>query len=117
MEEDEWRHARATSVATPGGLQTQGEPLAAGGTGLTARIWHGQTLEALADDYTRYLDEEGVRVIARIPGNRGVQMLRMVGDGIADFLAFLIGIPSRPSSYSRATTMNRSAICPTIPNT
>ncbi|MBV9701756.1 MAG: hypothetical protein JO163_03425, partial [Methylobacteriaceae bacterium] len=40
----------------------------------------------MADDYARYLDEEGVRAIARIPGNRGVQMLRTVRDGIADFL-------------------------------
>lgn len=40
----------------------------------------------MADDYTKYLYEEGVRAIARIPGNRGVQMLRTIRDGIADFL-------------------------------
>jgi heme-degrading monooxygenase HmoA len=39
----------------------------------------------MVDDYTRYLYEEGVRTIARIPGNCGVQMLRKVRDDIADF--------------------------------
>jgi len=52
---------------------------------LIARIWHGQTLASKAEDYTKYLYEAGVRKIAAIPGNRGVQMLRMVGDGVADF--------------------------------
>lgn len=56
-----------------------------GATGLIARIWRGQTLAALADEYTKYLCEEGVRAIARIPGNRGVQMLRSVRNEVADF--------------------------------
>lgn len=70
----------------PGEIQTRAQLLAAGGAGSIARIWHGQTLATTADEYARYLDEEGVRAIARIPGNRGVQMLRSVRDRIADFL-------------------------------
>ena len=54
-------------------------------TSLIARIWHGRTLAARADEYSKYLYEEGVRPITAIPGNRGVQMLRMVGDDVADF--------------------------------
>ena len=54
-------------------------------TELIARIWRGQTLATMADEYTKYLYEEGVCTIAKIPGNRGVQMLRMVDDAIADF--------------------------------
>lgn len=72
--------------SSPGELQTKAQLLAVGGTGLIARIWHGQTLATVADEYAKYLDQEGVRAIARIPGNRGVQMLRTVRDGIADFL-------------------------------
>jgi heme-degrading monooxygenase HmoA len=56
-----------------------------GATGLIARIWRGQTLATKAADYSKYLYEEGVRAIARIPGNRGVQMLRSVGADFADF--------------------------------
>lgn len=61
------------------------EMLPGAATGLIARIWCGQTSAAVADEYTRYLYEEGVRAIARIPGNRGVQMLRSVGKKVADF--------------------------------
>jgi heme-degrading monooxygenase HmoA len=52
---------------------------------LIARIWRGQTLAIRADDYAKYLYDEGVCAIARIPGNRGVQMLRKVDGDIADF--------------------------------
>ena len=64
-----------------------GRPEAAtvGAAGLIARIWRGQTLAAKADDYTKYLSEKGVRAIANIPGNRGVQLLNMVRDDVADF--------------------------------
>jgi heme-degrading monooxygenase HmoA len=59
--------------------------LPGGATTLIARIWRGQTPAAVADEYSKYLRREGVRAIARIPGNRGVQMLRSVGDEVADF--------------------------------
>ncbi|MGO8866873.1 MAG: antibiotic biosynthesis monooxygenase family protein [Alphaproteobacteria bacterium] len=52
---------------------------------LIARIWHGQTPARRADEYTRYLYEAGIRKIAAIPGNRGVQMLRVVHDDVAEF--------------------------------
>jgi heme-degrading monooxygenase HmoA len=68
-------HALAESVGIP----------VAGAARLIARIWHGQTAATMVDDYTHYLYEEGVRTIARIPGNCGVQMLRKVRDDIADF--------------------------------
>ncbi|HUN44959.1 MAG TPA: hypothetical protein VMU85_00505 [Stellaceae bacterium] len=55
------------------------------GRKLIARIWHGQTRAAIAEEYTRYLYENGVRKIAAIPNNRGTQMLRKVEGGIGDF--------------------------------
>ena len=76
-------------TSPPGDLQARAASAglsATRATGLIARIWHGQTVATMADDYTKYLYEEGVRAIARIPGNRGVQMLRTIRDGIADFL-------------------------------
>jgi heme-degrading monooxygenase HmoA len=79
--------ARETAdAAAPGAAQagTAGVSLA-GQRHLIARIWRGRTLAAEADAYTAYLHEAGVRKMAAIPGNRGVQMLRMVRDGFADF--------------------------------
>ena|SRR5579871_5551855 len=58
---------------------------AAGQTHLIARIWRGRTLAAKAETYTAYLHEAGIRKMAAIPGNRGVQMLRMVHADFADF--------------------------------
>src|SRR5205807_10173236 len=52
---------------------------------LIARIWQGRTQAARAEEYTTYLYEAGVTKIAAIPGNRGVQMVRLVRDGVAEF--------------------------------
>jgi heme-degrading monooxygenase HmoA len=52
---------------------------------LIARIWRGQTLAERAEEYTSYLDEAGVRKIAAIPGNRGVQMLRVASGAYVEF--------------------------------
>jgi heme-degrading monooxygenase HmoA len=52
---------------------------------LIARIWRGQTLPERAEEYTTYLDEAGVRKIAAIPGNRGVQMLRASSGDLVEF--------------------------------
>ena len=57
-----------------------GEALAAGTPVLAehpmvARIWHGRTPAAKADEYRQYLYEAGVKKIATLPGNRGVQMM------------------------------------------
>ena len=74
----------ARSRTTSARLPSKGRP-ASGPAMLIARIWRGRTLATRADDYTRYLYEAGVRKIAGIPGNRGVQMFRMIRDSFADF--------------------------------
>src|ERR1700721_2277260 len=42
---------------------------------MVARIWHGRTPADRADEYRQYLFEGGVKKIATLPGNRGVQMM------------------------------------------
>jgi heme-degrading monooxygenase HmoA len=42
---------------------------------MVARIWHGRTPAAKIDEYRQYLYEVGVKKIASLPGNRGVQMM------------------------------------------
>ncbi len=51
-----------------------------------ARIWQGRTRQAVADEYAAYLYEEGVKKLRSTPGNLGVQVLRRVHDGIAEFM-------------------------------
>ncbi|MCI0415826.1 antibiotic biosynthesis monooxygenase [bacterium] len=51
-----------------------------------ARMWHGQTPAAKADEYTAYLQEKGITKIQSIPGNLGVQMFRKINQDTADFL-------------------------------
>src|ERR1017187_9365376 len=43
---------------------------------LIARIWHGRTPAAKADEYATYLFEAGIKNIAAVQGNRGAQMMR-----------------------------------------
>lgn len=50
-----------------------------------ARIWQGRTTDAKADEYEKYLSEEGIKKIAETNGNLGVQMLRLSKDGITEF--------------------------------
>jgi heme-degrading monooxygenase HmoA len=57
----------------------------AGSALLIARIWRGTTLAGKAEEYTHYLCEAGVRKMAAIPGNRGIQMVRCVGAELAEF--------------------------------
>jgi heme-degrading monooxygenase HmoA len=52
---------------------------------LIARLWQGRTRASRAEEYTRYLYDMGVRKIAAIPGNRGVQLLRLVHGNVAEF--------------------------------
>jgi heme-degrading monooxygenase HmoA len=40
-----------------------------------ARIWHGRTPAARGEEYRQYLFDVGVKKIASLPGNRGVQMM------------------------------------------
>ena len=42
---------------------------------MVARIWHGRTPAAKADAYRQYLFDVGIKKIASLPGNRGVQMM------------------------------------------
>jgi heme-degrading monooxygenase HmoA len=42
---------------------------------MIARIWHGRTPADKADEYRQYLFEVGIKKIATLPGNRGVQMM------------------------------------------
>ena len=42
---------------------------------MVARMWHGRTPLDKADDYRQYLFDVGVKKIATLPGNRGVQMM------------------------------------------
>lgn len=50
-----------------------------------ARIWHGRTRAAKADEYYEYLKEAGIKKILAIEGNLGAQVfIRKDGD-IAEF--------------------------------
>jgi heme-degrading monooxygenase HmoA len=42
---------------------------------MVARIWHGRTSADKSDEYRQYLFDVGVKKIATLPGNRGVQMM------------------------------------------
>ena len=75
--------ARRDLIGLVGGLTVAGvvgEALAASVPALSdhpmiARIWHGRTAADKADEYRQYLFESGVKKIASLPGNRGVQMM------------------------------------------
>lgn len=54
--------------------------------GMIARIWRGTTDAERADEYLRYLEETGLTEYRRIPGNRGVFVLRRIAGGSAEFL-------------------------------
>jgi heme-degrading monooxygenase HmoA len=52
---------------------------------MIARSWDGDVPEARADEYHEYLLKTGVPELRRTPGNRGVYVLRRIGDGVASF--------------------------------
>lgn len=56
--------------ATPDILHTQTAKPA------IARIWHGKVSLAKADEYEKYLTENGVPKMTSTPGNLGIQVLR-----------------------------------------
>jgi heme-degrading monooxygenase HmoA len=68
---------QASSPAAP-------QPMAEG-EALVARMWHGRTPAAKAEEYTRYLNEAGIKKISAIQGNLGVQMFRRLDGDAADF--------------------------------
>lgn len=53
---------------------------------MIARIWRGRTPEHVAEAYMDYLQETGVKAFRSIEGNRGVYVLRKIGNGVAEFL-------------------------------
>lgn len=53
---------------------------------MIARLWHGMTRAAQADEYLDYLNSTGVPDYRRTPGNRGVYVLRRTEGDIAHFL-------------------------------
>jgi heme-degrading monooxygenase HmoA len=53
---------------------------------MVARIWHGRTPAGKADEYRQYLFDAGVKKIATIPGNQGVQMMMNKEADEAEFM-------------------------------
>lgn len=53
---------------------------------MVARIWHGRTLTAKADEYEKYLEASGVAKILKTQGNHGVEVLRKTDGPQTDFL-------------------------------
>lgn len=51
-----------------------------------ARIWHGRTVASKADAYEKYLNDEGVAKLKKVPGNLGVEVLRRNQGGVSDFI-------------------------------
>src|ERR1700730_12861066 len=53
---------------------------------MIARLWHGRTTADKADEYRQYLFEAGVKKIAALPGNRGVQMMASKNASEGEFM-------------------------------
>ncbi len=53
---------------------------------MIARIWHGVTMAAQADEYVEYLKQTGLPDYAATEGNRGVYLLRKIDGDQAHFL-------------------------------
>lgn len=51
-----------------------------------ARMWRGEVPLARADEYQRYLSEEGVAKLRAIPRNQGVQMFRRTAGDREEFV-------------------------------
>ncbi len=60
-------------------------PRAAASAPAIARVWHGRTPNAKADDYARYLGD-AIRKFRTIPGNLGYQMMRETKGGETHFM-------------------------------
>jgi len=50
-----------------------------------ARIWHGRTPTAKAEEYFGYLNEAGIKKIEAIAGNLGVQVFRRTTGEVTEF--------------------------------
>ena len=53
---------------------------------MIARMWHGATDAAKADDYLDYLNRTGVPDLQATEGNQGVYVLRQIEAGRAHFV-------------------------------
>jgi heme-degrading monooxygenase HmoA len=65
-----------TVMANPPNSMNIAQGLVTTAPPMVARMWHGRTLANKAEAYTAYLNEAGLAKIRKIPGNKGVQMLR-----------------------------------------
>jgi heme-degrading monooxygenase HmoA len=77
--------ALAAAGAAPAAANAAGE-VGFAPNPLIARIWHGRTPAAKAEEYAHYLFDSGVKKIAGIVGNRGVQMMRAESGDEAEFM-------------------------------
>jgi heme-degrading monooxygenase HmoA len=57
-----------------------------GGINMIARQWIGETREAVADAYFKYLEATGAKECEATKGNHGVWSLRRVHDSKAEFV-------------------------------
>lgn len=53
---------------------------------MIARVWHGRTLTARADDFEKYLGASGVKKMLATDGNHGVEVLRRTDGAQTDFV-------------------------------
>jgi heme-degrading monooxygenase HmoA len=51
-----------------------------------ARMWRGHVRSSQADAYEKYLDDEGIRKLRKIPGNAGAQMFRREEGDTTEFV-------------------------------
>lgn len=51
-----------------------------------ARVWHGRTPAAKADEYAKYILDGDIRQIRSLAGNLGVQVLRRTDGAFVDFV-------------------------------
>jgi len=77
--------ALAISAAALATAQTRSGVRPAGELGV-ARVWHGRTPAAKADEYARYMYEHDFPKMQALAGNLGIQMLRRDEGAETDFL-------------------------------
>jgi heme-degrading monooxygenase HmoA len=57
---------------------------------MIARVWTGAVRRDDADAYAEYMQDTGVAGYSRVPGNRGVWMLRRDVDDTTEFMMFTL---------------------------
>ncbi|HEY1250732.1 MAG TPA: antibiotic biosynthesis monooxygenase [Thermoanaerobaculia bacterium] len=77
---------KATLLAKPSASSSPETASRAKGKRLIARLWHGRTLTAKADEYEKYLQASGVKQILATDGNHGVEVLRRADGPKTDFI-------------------------------